>query len=99
MTGKQIRDRMLHSVLAAITATCAFCGMAFAQVAQTDAPIVPRFEIVRFEAVGNTLLKAEEIDAAVVSYVGKEKDFSDIQRALESLETVYREHGYGVVQV
>jgi len=49
--------------------------------------------------IGNTLLPAAEIDAALAPYTGKEKDFSDIQRALETLEHAYRSRGYGVVQV
>jgi hemolysin activation/secretion protein len=74
-------------------------GVARAQPSQAEVPVSPRFEIVRFEVVGNTLLQAAEIDATVAAYTGKQKDFSDIQRALESLEEVYRDHGYGVVQV
>ena len=70
-----------------------------AQAQQVDVPVSPRFEIVRFEVIGNTLLAAAEIDAAVTPYTGKQKDFSDIQRALEELEHVYRDRGYGVVQV
>lgn len=62
-------------------------------------PGSPRFEIARFEVIGNTLLQASEIDAALVPYSGKQKDFSDIQRALEALEQVYRDRGYGVAQV
>lgn len=53
----------------------------------------------RFAIDGNTLLKPGELERAVAPYVGKQKDFSDVQRALESLEQVYRERGYGVVQV
>ncbi len=68
-----------------------------------DAPaaesVAPRFAINRFEVDGNTLLKPAEIDAAVTGFTGTQKDFSDIQRALEVLEGVYRDRGYGVVQV
>jgi hemolysin activation/secretion protein len=71
-------------------------GNAFAAGAE---PVAPRFAIERFEVEGNTLLNASEINAAVAGYTGREKDFSDIQRALEVLEEVYRNRGYGVVQV
>ena len=60
---------------------------------------VSRFETLRFDVDGNTLLKPADIDAAVAAYTGADKDFSDIQRALETLEGVYRDRGYGVVQV
>jgi hemolysin activation/secretion protein len=69
------------------------------QTPSTDVAPSPRFDISRFEVVGNTLLEAGDIEAAVTRYVGKQKDFSDIQRALETLEQVYRDRGYGVAQV
>ncbi len=86
-------------MLAAWVSVLTPAGVAWAQAPQSDIPVTPRFEIARFEVVGNSLLKADEIDAAVAAYTGKQKDFSDIQRALESLEQVYRDRGYGVVQV
>jgi hemolysin activation/secretion protein len=59
----------------------------------------PRFDINRFEVTGNSLLSAAEVNALVGPYTGKNKDFADIQRALESLEQAFRDRGYGVVQV
>src|SRR5690606_15131615 len=66
---------------------------------QVAAPPPPRFDIARFDVQGNTLLSSEEIDEAVAPYVGKSKDFADVQRALESLQASYRRRGFGVVQV
>lgn len=71
---------------------------AAAQQPQEAIP-APRFEIKRFEVTGNTLLPAEEVDRLVAPHTGQNKDFSDIQRALEALEQAYRDRGYGVVQV
>lgn len=59
----------------------------------------PRFEISRFVVEGNTLLSGEEIDKRVAPYVGAQKDFSDVQRALEALQDAYQDSGYGAVQV
>ena len=59
----------------------------------------PRFDINRFEVVGNTLLPAAEVEQLVSPHTGTNKDFADIQRALEALEQAYRERGFGVVQV
>jgi len=59
----------------------------------------PRFDIIRFEVQGGTLLTAEQIERAMAPYTGKSKDFADIQRALEALEGAYRDAGWGVVQV
>jgi len=85
-------------VLIACTYVGAFAGTVWAQSPQADAA-APQFEILRFDVIGNTLLKASDIDAAVATYTGKQRDFSDIQRALETLEQVYRDRGFGVVQV
>jgi hemolysin activation/secretion protein len=59
----------------------------------------PRFEIQRFEVTGNTLLPAADVDHALAPFSGTNKDFSDIRQASDALERVYRERGYGVVQV
>ncbi|MGH8649937.1 MAG: ShlB/FhaC/HecB family hemolysin secretion/activation protein, partial [Burkholderiales bacterium] len=59
----------------------------------------PRFDINRFEVVGNTLLPASELERVFAPHTGPNKDFGDIQRALEALEAAYRDRGYGVVQV
>ena len=65
----------------------------------TEVIPAPRFDISRFEVVGNTLLPADEVARLVAPYTGSNKDFADIQRALEALEQAYRNLGYGVVQV
>jgi hemolysin activation/secretion protein len=67
--------------------------------APAEAIPAPRFDIERFEVAGNTLLSRSEIDRLVAPYIGKNKDFADIQRALEALEQTYRDRGYGIVQV
>ena len=77
-------------------------GSAFAQgVSATDdaAPLVLRFEIKSYRAEGATLLTAEEINAAVAPHTGKDKDFSDVQHALEAIEELYARHGYSAVRV
>lgn len=74
-------------------------GVVCAQAPTADIPAAPRFDIGRFAVDGNTLLKPEDIERAVAPYVGKQKDFGDIQRALEAIEQLYRDRGYGVVQV
>lgn len=65
---------------------------------ETAAPAL-RFDIERFDVKGNTLLKPDVVGRLVAPFTGKQKDFSDVQRALEALEVAYRDAGYGVVQV
>ncbi|NGZ84116.1 ShlB/FhaC/HecB family hemolysin secretion/activation protein [Duganella aceris] len=57
------------------------------------------FEITRFEVAGNTLLSQPQIDELLGKFTGKERDFGDVQRALEALEAVYHQRGYNVVTI
>src|SRR5687768_963241 len=70
---------------------------AWAQEAAPDDMV--RFEISRFEVAGNTLLSAAEVQGAVAPFTGANRDFGDVQRALEALEALYHERGYNVVTV
>jgi hemolysin activation/secretion protein len=75
----------------------------------TDAVAVPatseadqamlRFTIIQYVMDGASLLSQQELDAAVAPYVGKNKDFSDVQRALEAVEAAYAKRGYSAVRV
>lgn len=71
---------------------------AAAQTADVVAP-PPRFEIKSFEVVGDTVLGDAAVKGIVNPFAGPQKDFGDVQRALEALENAYRELGYGVIQV
>jgi hemolysin activation/secretion protein len=68
-------------------------------LAQQDIAPAPRFDINRFEVVGNSILPAADVERLVSPFTGKGKDFADIQRALEALEQAFRDRGFGVVQV
>jgi hemolysin activation/secretion protein len=69
---------------------------AYAQ-AQQDG--IARFDIARFEVDGNTLLPPQELAALLAPFAGRQRDFGDVQRALEALEGAYRARGFSVVQV
>lgn len=58
-----------------------------------------RFTIDRYVVEGASLLSQVEIDAAVAPYAGKDKDFSDVQRALEAIENAYAARGFSAVRV
>lgn len=64
-----------------------------------DGSSAVRFEISRFDLRDNTLLSPAEVDAAVRPYIGKQRDFGDVQGALEALEKAYRTKGYNLVTV
>lgn len=73
-----------------------FLALGFARggVAQED-----RFNIVRFQVEGNTLLPAERVQELVAPFVGAGKKYGDVQKALEALEGDYRRLGFGTVNV
>lgn len=60
---------------------------------------VERFPIHRFEIEGNTLLPRAELESLVAEFSGPQREFGDIQRALETIENAYRRRGYAAVQV
>ncbi len=59
----------------------------------------PRFAIRKFDVAGATLVSAARIDAILAPFVGTDREFGDVQRALEALERSFVDAGYGSVQV
>ena len=64
-----------------------------------EAPAVVRFAINAFIVDDAQLLTQADFDAVVAPFVGKDKDFSDVQRALEAVEELYASRGYSAVHV
>lgn len=58
-----------------------------------------RFDIVRFEVIGNTILPIKQVESLLTPFTGKNRDFGDVQRALEALEGAFHKKGFNVVQV
>jgi hemolysin activation/secretion protein len=81
----------------AVTAAFFLCN-AFAQTPPADTA-APRFDIDAFVVEGNTLIPPNEVDLLVQAYVGKQRNFGDIQRALEALQDAYTSRGYNAVRV
>jgi hemolysin activation/secretion protein len=57
------------------------------------------FDIVRFQIEGNSILPAQRTQELVAPFVGRRKNYGDVQKALEALENDYRRLGFGTVQV
>lgn len=66
---------------------------------QPNADEPPRFDIARFQVEGNTLLPTATVDRVLAPYSGKNRDFGDVQKALEALQQSYQKAGYSTVQV
>jgi hemolysin activation/secretion protein len=59
----------------------------------------PKFEIRRYLVDGNSLLSAQVLERVLAPFSGKDKDFGDVQRALETLQAAYQEAGFGGVEI
>jgi hemolysin activation/secretion protein len=70
---------------------------AWANGQAADAPI--RFDISRFDVAGDVFLGQATVDATLKPLIGKNRDFGDIQRAIEALEAAYHRQGYKLVTV
>ena len=70
---------------------------AFALAEKDDA--VPQFAIKHFTLEGNTLLDPLQVQKMLAPYTGPQRDFGDIQQAMEVLEKGYRDLGYTMVTV
>jgi hemolysin activation/secretion protein len=62
-------------------------------------PAAAKFEIRRYLVEGNTLLSQGELTRVLAPFAGKDRDFGDIQRALEALQDAYAKRGYNAVRV
>ena len=64
--------------------------------AQTAAVL---FDIDRYAIEGNTLLEPAAIEATLQPFVGKQREYGDVQRAIEALRRRYRSAGFSAIQV
>lgn len=90
---RHLTSHLLSLLAGSLLATASAPGWG----AGADAPI--RFDINRFDVSGNTLLPAAQIERLLAVHTGKQRDFGDVQRALEALEAAYHARGYKVVAV
>jgi len=80
-----------------------FLGCGFQVIAQdaapNNSPEIVQFEINRYQVEGNTLLPNESLGEMLAPFTGSNRDFGDVQRAVEALENEYHRQGYTAVQV
>lgn len=69
--------------------------MSASAVAQETA----RFDIQRFQIEGARIVPADELNSLVAPYIGPQREYGDIQRALDAIELAYRARGYAAVQI
>lgn len=89
--ARMFAKRLLVAVAVALSAACA--------QAQTQPPPAPRFEIQRFVVEGNTLIPQTDLDELMAPFTGKDRDFGDVQHALEALQDAYAQRAFNAVRV
>ncbi len=86
------------------------CSITFAFAAESDNAAPPssgaqsdeaprQFDILEYVVDGNTVLAAEDIEDAVYPFLGEARTPTDVDKARDALEKIYRKHGYQTVQV
>ena len=80
------------SLLLAFSAACA-------ETPPTTPPAAPPFDVLELRVLGNTMLDARSVEAAVYPFTGPAKVMGDIEAARAALEHVYHERGFGTVFV
>ena len=86
----------MPAVMRAIACAAALLLTSALSLAQTK---IERFDIDRFEVEGNTLLKPNEIEEVLKPFFGKQREYGDLQRAIEALRRRYRTGDFSVVWV
>ena len=87
-----------NSLAIALLASTA-AQFAHAQAQPPTAIAEPRFAIGKFAVRGATLITTEGMELVLAPYIGTDKDFGDVQKALEALEKAYISKGFSAVQV
>ena len=85
-----MRNRLLFPVLSLSLLATNLCAEELA---------IPKFEIRNYLVEGNTVLSSEDVARILSAYKGKDKDFGDIQQAMEALENAYKGQGYNLATV
>ncbi len=95
-----MKDKLVLVALFGVTLIAPYAASAApAEMAPAADQAVLRFTIERYVVESVKLLRQTEIEAAVAPYVGANKDFSDVQHALEAIENLYAKRGYSAVSV
>ena len=87
---------MFAVVLACLA--CLGCFAPHAARAQQGAA-EPRFDVLEFVVLGNTVLPVLVVEEAVYPFLGEQRVFADVEAARLALEKAYRSRGFGTVSV
>jgi hemolysin activation/secretion protein len=64
-----------------------------------NAPATPRFDLLEFDVLGNTVLPDQDIETVLYPFLGTNKAFEDLDNARAALEKHYQSLGFVTVSV
>jgi hemolysin activation/secretion protein len=64
-----------------------------------DAVAAKYLSILKYQVEGNTLIRAVDIEQAVMPYLGERRSIKDVEAARQSIEKIYHDRGYQTVLV
>ncbi len=90
--------RLLRLLFAGLMSVLAM-PLALAQSTPKAESPVARFDVFEYRVEGNTVLPVELIERVVYPFLGEQRTVADVEAARLTLETAYRDAGYGTVLV
>ncbi len=100
--GELMLKALAFFVLGAVAVSShadAVAAPAEGDVSTSAAAADPEFTIDEYRVLGNTVLPAKSIEAAVYPFLGPARTIKDVEAARKALETAYHEAGFGTVFV
>ncbi|MEN9758035.1 MAG: hypothetical protein RL755_2222 [Pseudomonadota bacterium] len=101
-----VQSDKVHSVFAAVPFALLLCSSAlYAQdsknitASPAQAETRSDFDLFELQVDGNTVLDSALIEKTLYPYLGKAKSVDDVEKARQTLESLYREKGYPTVLV
>lgn len=94
---KQVHQK--KTIATVVAAMCFGLSTSWALAADTAKKPEPKFTIQQYQLEGNTLLSTELANQLLAKFTGENKEFADIQEAVEALKSEYQALGYPVVSI
>jgi len=63
--------------------------------AEDAGPAIGTFDIVRFEVAGSSRLSPQAVDRLLAPFVGQNRGFADVERAVQALQDAYHRSSTG----
>lgn len=97
--GRQLRASLIIAMMGSCAPWIATAAEAPAAAPAPAPAAAATFDVRELRVLGNTVLDARAIEAAVYSFTGPDKQMGDVEAARAALERLYHQRGFGTVFV